>query len=190
MELSGDLKTHMANVAAERNRRQKEALRLYRPMEKQAVFHNSSASERIVRGGNRSGKSMSAFAETASAATGIPITGPNGAPLPSKYPTDRPLLIWVIGYDQRHIGGTVYRMLFNPGAFRIIKDLKTEEWRVWRPWEKEDQDREDECKDAPPLIPKRLINPQGWAWENKSERVFTVCRLRNGTEIHAFSSKA
>lgn len=190
METTAELKVRLANVSAEKSRRQQEALRLYRPMNSQIDFHESCASERIVRGGNRSGKSMSAFAETASAATGIPITGPNGAPLPSKYPTDRPLLIWVIGYDQRHIGGTVYRMLFNPGAFRIIKDLKTEEWRVWRPWEKEDQDREDECKDAPPLIPKRLINPQGWAWENKSERVFTVCRLRNGTEIHAFSSKA
>lgn len=190
MNVGSELKTKLAQVAAERNRRQKEALRLYRPMPKQAVFHASRASERIVRGGNRSGKSMSAFAETASAATGIPIIGPDGSPLPFKYPTNRPMLIWVIGYDQRHVGGTIYRMLFRSGAFRIIKDLETEEWRAWRPWEEEDQARIDECAESPPLIPERLINPNGWAWENKSERVFTVCRLNNGTEIHAFSSKA
>ena len=110
----------MAQVTAERSRRQREALRLYRPMPKQAVFHGSLASERIVRGGNRSGKSMSAFAETASAATGFPIIGPDGAPLQFKYPTKRPLLIWVIGYDQRHVGGTIYRMLFTPGALSLI----------------------------------------------------------------------
>ena len=190
MDVTNELKSRMANVTAERSRRHKEALRLYRPMPKQAAFHASLSSERIVRGGNRSGKSMSAFAETASAATGISIIGPNGAPLPFKYPTKRPLLIWVIGYDQRHVGGTIHRMLFTPGAFRIIKDLETEEMRAWRPWEEEDADRIDECEEAPPLIPARLINPNGWAWENKAERVFTVCRLRNGTEIHAFSSKA
>ena len=116
MSISDELQSQMAQVAAERNRRQREALKLYRPMDKQAAFHDSPASERIVRGGNRSGKSMSAFAETASAATGIPIIGPNGSPLPFKYPTKRPLLIWVIGYDQRHVGGTIYRMLFRPGA--------------------------------------------------------------------------
>jgi hypothetical protein len=118
MDLSGDLKTHMANVAAERSRRQKEALRLYQPMDKQAVFHDSLASERIVRGGNRSGKSMSAFAETASAATGIPIIGPDGSPLPFKYPTNRPMLIWVIGYDQRHLQDAISARRFshNPGS--------------------------------------------------------------------------
>ena len=190
MEAPNELKKRIAEVTAERRRRESEGLRLYRPMPSQAKFHASMSSERIVRGGNRSGKSMSAFAETASAATGIPICGPDGNPLPFKYPTNYPLLIWVIGYDQRHVGGTIYRMLFMPGAFRIIKDLKTGEMRAWRPWEDEDAAREDEVRPSPPLIPPRLIDPKGWAWENKAERVFTVCRLRNGTEIHAFSSKA
>ena len=177
-------------MTAEKSRRHREALRLYRPMPKQAAFHASLSSERIVRGGNRSGKSMSAFAETASAATGIPIIGPNGSPLPFKYPNDRAMLIWVIGYDQRHVGGTIYRMLFRPGAFKIIQDKETDLWRAWRPWEEEDRAREEECKESPPLIPSRLVDPNGWAWENKAERVFTVCRMKNGTEIHAFSSKA
>ncbi len=177
----------IGKAAAERHRRRSEALRIYRPLKTQIPFHTSMASERIVRGGNRSGKSMSAFAETASAATGMPIYTDNG-PLPFKYPTDRGLLIWVVGYDQRHIGGTIHRMLFRPGAFRIIKDEVTKEWRPFCPWDEYDAAHEEKSKEAPPLIPPRMIEPKGWAWENKGERVFTVCRLVNGTEIHAFSS--
>jgi len=133
---------------------------------------------------------MSSFAETASAATTQPIIGWDGYPLPQKYPTNRPLLIWVVGYDERHIGGTIYRMLFKPGAFRIIQDLKTGEWRAWKPWELADKLREEETRPAPPLIPPRLIDPKGWAWIERARRVFATCRLLNGTEIHAFSSKS
>ena len=96
METPAELKKRIAEVSAERKRRGSEGLRLYRPMPSQLDFHASMASERIVRGGNRSGKSMSAFAETASAATGIPISGPDGNPLPYKYPTNYPLMIWLI----------------------------------------------------------------------------------------------
>src|SRR6187455_363086 len=107
---------------------------------------------------HNSGKSMSSFAETASAATTQPIIGWDGYPLPQKYPTNRPLLIWVVGYDERHIGGTIYRMLFKPGAFRIIQDRTTGEWRAWKPWELADKLREEETRPAPPLIPPRLID--------------------------------
>ena len=190
MEANEELKNRIALVTAEKSRRQSEALRLYRPMPNQSKFHESLASERIIRGGNRSGKSMSAFAETASAATGIPITIANGVVLPYKYSTRHPLAIWVIGYDQRHVGGTIHRMLFQEGAFQIITDEKTGEWRAWRPWEEYDAAYEEKTKNAPPLIPSRMIRHDQWAWENKAERVFSVCRLVNGTEIHAFSSKA
>jgi len=176
------------SVAVELAVRRSEGLRLYRPMGKQLQFHMSYASERVVRGGVRSGKSMASFAEDASAATGVSIIGPDNNPLPFKYPTAEPLLIWCIGYDQRHIGGTIYRMLFEPGAFRIIRDPDSGEWRAWQPWREYDRDRKSETAPSLPLIPDRYI--EDTAWENRGERVFTVCRLKNGTQIHAFSSKA
>lgn len=181
---------HLRELLRLKAARSMETLRLYRPLPTQTAFHLSAASERIVRGGNRSGKSACSFAETASAATGIALHDHEGNLMPFRYPK-APLLIWVIGYDERHIGGTIYRMLFTAkSGYRIITDETTGLWRFWNPRDPADKAREAETRPAPPLIPPRLIDPKGWAWTNKAERVFTVCRLKNGTEIHAFSSKA
>jgi len=181
----------MRNLVAEKIRRQNIALRQYRPRPEQLPFHLSKASERILRGGKRSGKTTSAAAEVASAALGIPLIGPDGKELPFRYPRNRPLLIWVIGYNEKHIG-VIYKKLFTPG-FKIIKDRRTGLWRTWMPWLPEDAEREDETKPSAPLIPGGPdCHPSGlieeWGWENRSTRVFNVCRLKNGTEIHAFTS--
>lgn len=176
--------------------RQEDALRLYRPMEgPQLDFHRSRASEIVNQGGNQSGKSTCTAMEVASAATGIPIIGPDGKPLPHKYPTDRPLLIWIIGYNVDHIGSTMHRLLFRAGAFRIIRDQETGLFRAWRPWEADDAARETETRPAPPLIPPRFIDPDSWSWHNKSARIFNSVRLKSrwkefddGTEIHAHAS--
>ena len=170
--------------------REKESLRMYRPTPKQDDFHCTASRVRIVRGGNRSGKTVCCAAEFASAVTGIPLRDSNGKELPSKYPTHRPLLAWVIGYDEAHLGGTIYRKLFEPGAFQMIKDKATKKWRVWDPNREDDAARESEAQPSPPLIPKRAIDPKGWSWKDKQKRVFSVCRLKNGTEIRGWSSKA
>ena len=174
-----------AKAVAEVERRKQEALNLYRPMLTQMPFHLTTASEKVVRGGNRSGKTMSCAAEVASAVLGIPLIGPDGNPIPFRYPKGRPLLVWIIGFDEKHIG-RIYNKLFSPGMFRLIKDEETGKLRSWRPWEEADAAREDEIEQAPALIPKRMIKE--FAWENKAARAFSVCRLHNGTEIHAFSS--
>ncbi len=138
---------------------------------------------------HNSGKSLTAFVELARAATG---QDPHG-----KFPTNRPLLIYVVGYDSDTVGRVAYRLLFKPGAYRLITDEKTGKWRAYRPWLKSDQDRLGEAIPAPPLIPPECIDEKGWAWENKAERIFSVCRLylgenhpMNGTEIRAFGSKS
>jgi len=177
-------------IAAESARRSMESLRLYRPLPAQYDFHTSLATERIVRGGNRSGKSTCAAVEFARAATGQPIFGPDGKAVRHPYPTDRPLTLWVIGYDQEHIGQTIYRLLFRRGVFKIIRDLASGQWRQFRPWDKSDMERENETRPSRALIEPRFIDPKGWAWETKAGRIFTSCRLLNGTEIYAFSSKA
>ncbi len=112
-----------------------------------------------------------------------------------KYPTNRPLLIYCVGRDQNHIGRVIYRYLFTPGQIKLIIDNETKLWRAYRPWQ--DKDREHEAVAAPPFIPEECIDPKGWGFENKADRVFSVCRLHfgdkhpmNGTEIRAFSSKA
>lgn len=179
----------LVRAIAEKKRRSEEALRLYRPMPgPQEAFHYSAASERILRGGNRSGKSVAGFAETASAATGIPLTDSQEKPIPYRYPVSEPKTIWVIGYDQGHIGRVIYKNLFEGGAFYIIRDEQTGEWRCWKPWNEYDQAYEEKRRPAPPFIPPRLI--KSMSWEDKSNRVFKCCKLIDGTEIHAFSSKS
>ena len=60
----------LKEVQAEIKSRRIEALRLYEPMPHQDAMHSERCSERIVLGGNRSGKSLSTFVEDARAATG------------------------------------------------------------------------------------------------------------------------
>jgi len=175
------------DLLAERKSRENEALRLFRPLKGgQEAFLKSNAIKRVVRGGNRSGKSSTASAEFASAATGIPLHDSEGNELPFKYPTNRPLVMWIIGYDLDHLSRNIYRLLFKPGMFKTIKDLETGRYRTFRPWDESDKARVDEVVLSEPLIPKRFV--EGFAWENKAQRVFKVCRLKNGTEIRAFSS--
>lgn len=174
-----------AMAAAELGRREGEGLCLYRPRAEQLPFHLSMASERLVRGGSRSGKTVAAACEVASAATGIPLIRGDGMELPHKYPTNRPLVIWVIGFDLKHIA-RMHGKLFRPGLFKIIEDEDTGEVRAWKPWNQRDLEREDDTKPSPPLIPERMV--KDWGWESRAERIFNVCRLKNGTEIFAFPS--
>lgn len=175
------------DIATTMSRREEEALRLYRPLPSTESFHASEAFERLVRGGNRSSKTTSCAVEFAHAVTGIPIYDCDGNELPDKYPRNRPLTGWVIGYDQKHIGHVIYEKLFKPGAFDIIKDKTTGKMRAYRPWDKEDSDRRDEAVPAPPLIPERLIDSFGW--EDKANGVFSVCHLKDGTRIDAWGSR-
>ncbi len=177
----------LGDVGAERTRRRKDALRLYEPMVEQEAFHQSLATERLLRGGNRGGKSVAGYIEDARCALGL---DPH-----NKFPIDRPLRIWLICYNEGQIGRTAYRLLFCRGAFDIIRDLKTGEWRSYQPWDPEDVAREQEVKPAPPLIPPRFAPPESFAWKDKGRRIFNVCRLKfppghpmDGTEIHAFPS--
>ena len=104
--------SRLKDVVSEKQRRDTEALRIYRPYGGQIKFHQSGASEKIIRGGKRSGKTVAAVLEFAAVATGQTITGPDGKPLERhiRMPVpDDPLLRWVIGWGLSHIGQTLYR---------------------------------------------------------------------------------
>lgn len=166
----------MRDVQAELTERRLESLRLYEPMPTQEEFHRCLASERVVLGGNRGGKTLAVSIEAARAATGQDPYG--------KYPKEDGNLV-VVGRNWPHIGMVIYRSLFRPGAFKIIRDEHTGQWRSYRPGL--DEHRRAQCKPAPPLIPPRLIKDLSWVLKNA--HYLQRAELLNGWTIYCFSSE-
>lgn len=164
------------NLQAELRERRVEALKLYRPNPNQEEIHRCTASEILVIGGNRSGKSLCTFVEDARAVTGQDPY--------DKYPKENGILV-IIGKDWKHIGLVCYPYLMKEGAFKIIKDLDTGEWRAFDP--SRDEERRKEAKPAPPLIPRRMVKKVSWLL--KSAGYCQKITLVNGWEIHFFSSE-
>jgi hypothetical protein len=154
-----------------------ESLKLYEPLDHIEPFHAANCPERILRGSNRGGKTLGAAVEFARAVTG---QDPHG-----KYPAENGRA-FVVGKDGKHNSEVLYRKLFRSGAYQIIRDQSTNQWRSFRPWEEADLAREKQAKPAPPLIPPRMVKEI--SWENKKEQVPNVARLSNGWDIRFYSS--
>jgi hypothetical protein len=165
--------SQLKEVQAELHERKLEALRLYEPMPHQEEFHSCIASERIVLGGNRGGKTLAVAVEAARAATG---NDPHG-----KYPKEGGNLA-IVGRNWPHIGLVIYPILLKAGAFRIVKDKETGQWRSLRPGE----DKAG-SKPAPPLIPPRMIKEASWVLKNAG--YLNKVELTNGWTIWCFSSE-
>lgn len=173
----------------ELRRRKVDGVRMFRPLPgMQTEFFRCTSSEILLRGGNRSGKTVSVSTRFAAIARDIDIVAPDGSLIPSRLPHQkgRPLLMWVIGYDLRHIGQTIHRVLLRAGLYKMIPDADSGEWRAFDPVK--DRGREKLAKPAPPLIPPTEIVDNGVTWENKGEKQFSTIELKNGTIICAFSS--
>lgn len=165
----------------------------------QSKICQSKASELIVFGGKRSGKSVIVSSLFSSRLTGQPIYTEDGTEIPNPWPVpdkNYPRTYWIIGWDTKHIGQTIFRLLFKPGqggSFRVIEDLETGLWRTWNRADPEDRKRVRDSKLSEPLIPERYLDG-GWEnafdWESKKENHFTACRLNNGNTIFAFPSSA
>jgi len=166
----------MKELQQEIAERRIEALRLYTPMPKQDEIHQCMASERIVIGGNRAGKTLCVAAEIARAATG---QDPH-----NKYPKEGGNLV-IVGKGWTHIGMVIHRILFRPGAFRMIRDEETNKWRAFIPGK--DDARRGEAKPAPPLIPPRMIKEI--AWVQKNAGYLQKAELITGWTIYCFSSE-
>lgn len=168
-----------------------EALRLFRPMAHQIPFLKSNARIRILRGGNRAGKTITSFAQTASCATGLPIWLNDTEQLPYRFPTNRPRKIWIVGKGVAHIGQTIHRMLFtDDNGLRIIRDEHTKKWRSWNPNNEYDKAYKEQCRFADPLIPPRFLKggDKAFGWEDKRLNFFKQVELIDGTMIYAFTS--
>lgn len=187
-------------IAAELARRQRDGVSMFRALSpdmderfpNQVGLFESQASEILIRGGNRSSKSMCAAMLFASIARDKPICSWDGRLIETRRPWQKgkPLRMWIIGLQLNHIGQTIYRLLFKAGAYKIIRDLKTQEFRAYRPWDPSDASRYSETKPSFPLIPASDIEQKGWSWHQKASRQFEVCHLKNGTEIWTFASTA
>lgn len=166
-------------ILAELARRKIETPRLYEPLPKQLAFHKSKAPERIVWGSNRSTKTHAALMELVWAASGthpyLPFPKKNGRYV-------------VVGRDGRHLGEVIWRKLFYPGSYKIIRDRKTGEYRTARP--EELQTRKADLVPGPPLLPPRLYDFRAVAWESFKEGIPKKITLHNGSEILFYSGKA
>mgnify|MGYP007005601295 CR=1 FL=1 len=166
-------------VLAEVARRQIEALRLYEPLPGQEEFHACRARRRLLRAGNRAGKTLVCAVEAARCLTG---RDPH-----NKFPTMNGRL-YAVGKDESQLGEVLHRKLFRAGAFKVIRDLATGLWRAFRPWLPADQEREDKAKPAPPLIPERFIKHKSWV--KKAAFIPEKFTLVNGWEIDFWSSNS
>lgn len=177
-------------AAAELARRSNDGVEMFRPLPHQERVFTSKVTELLVRGGNRSGKSTTAAVLFAAAARDKKITLRDGRRLYARLPWQRrrPLLMWVVGEQWQHIGDTIWRMLFKPGLYKIIRDDET---GLWRPFLPEcDADREKDAKPSFPLIPLSEVKGglNGIGWKSRKHRWFDMIELTNGTIIRAFAS--
>lgn len=151
------------------------SVHLYEPLPNQAAFLRSPARERLLIGGNQTGKTLTALMDLAWAALGC-------HPYLS-YPKNR-LKIYVVGKDEQHLADPIYEKLTAPGAFEIIRDEVTNEWRSFRP--ATDEHRASERKPADPIIPPHMI--EDVSWRLKKANVPKVMVLKNGTRIYFYPS--
>lgn len=180
-----NLHTMLHDAFAEKRARLYDGLKLFRPMISQVPILTTKASEVLVRGGNRSGKSILAATITASIARRRRILGPNGKPLPAFCPDDRPLLMWVIGKGEKHIGQTIHRLLCKPNQIPIFKDPKTGLVRAAHNYDEKELGRKQGLKSSP-LIPEDEIAKI--SWEGHAANYFNSIEMKNGTVICAYTS--
>ena len=148
-----------------------EALALYVELEVGVEFHSSRARWRLADGSQRSGKTLAAAMEFARAHCGCDPY--------QKYPK-RDGRSLCIGLTGDHLAQTMLPKLIDPGAFKIIRDEQTNLWRSVRPdpnnpkmLDPYDLAYREKWKDAPPLIPMRMIpgGMDGIAWDDRKKRV-------------------
>jgi hypothetical protein len=155
-----------------------EGLALYRPLPEGEAFHESNGKWRLAEGSNRSTKSTCGAGELARAACGCDPF--------DKYPKRNGVAL-IVGLKQDNIA-MIWRKVGCQGAFKIIKDEHTKLWRAVRPDPSDplhldpyDLAYRDQWKDAPPLIPPRMI--ASIAYDDKAKGVPRTVTLTTGWRL-------
>lgn len=179
-----------------------DGLRMLRFTREQAEILRDPCSEILLSGSNRGGKTLLAAARFAAIARDIPLTTMDGDRIDCRlsHQKDRALLMWVIGDYLKHIGQTIYRVLFMPGLFKCVIDRDTGFLRAWNPvmfpddWNIPLNQR----KPSPPLIPgldlMHNISPNSdildVAWYHANLNQFESVIMKNGTRINAYANSS
>jgi hypothetical protein len=175
-------KTVLAQQLAKVQRRlaqvQTESIRLAVPLRHLESFFASRQQVRILSGSNQSAKTYHAVLEAARAVLGRDPYG--------KYPKENGRAI-LVGYDNDHLNDPLYKKLFEPGEFYLVRDEETKKWRSVRPDPNDPQmidpydlSVREKWKEAPPLIPPRMVVEHKWEVSNRIPRSTT---LTNGWQI-------
>ncbi len=108
-----NLTVHQAEALVERARRRVFALDIFRSQPHQDPFFESMHREFLLRGGNRSGKSVCAGVLFGAIAMDAYITLSDGRKIRARRPhqVGRPLIMWVIGYDQSTSGNHLQNLI-------------------------------------------------------------------------------
>lgn len=178
-EIASQYRAELVRQAiVEMAKRKVEGLTLYEPLVIQNLFHACAASTRLIRSGNRGGKTLAAAAEVARAVTGQDPY--------RKYPVNNGRW-FCVGKNYEHVGAVMWRKLGRAGAYKIIRDESTGLWRAHRPWNEYDAAYREKVKEAPPLIPPRMV--VDIAWESKKESIPAMVKIANGWEMSFYSSE-
>ena len=169
-----DKLAQIQRIALELQDRNQESIDLYEPLPVQLAFHTSNARERLFCSANQVGKTMAMCVEFALAFMG------RHPKLP-----DKNGLAWLVALDGKALGDVFYKKLFQPGAFKIIRDKETMLWRCYKWWE--EPLLEHEAIDAPPLIPERFVKTE--AWDKSAERIPNMITSTTGWVFRFLTSK-
>jgi hypothetical protein len=182
--------------------RRMDGLRMLRFTREQADILRDPCSEIMLTGSNRGGKTLLSAARFAAIARDVPLMTMDGDLIDCRLPhqKDRALLMWVIGDYLKHIGQTIYRVLFRPGLFKMVLDEQTGWWRAWNPVmfpADRDIPRHKQMP-APPLIPGFSLEKDidknsdilDVAWYHANLNQFESVTLKNGTQILAYANSS
>lgn len=159
--------------------RKTEAIQLYRPLPHLAGLHSSLARWRIAHGSHRSSKTFSCAYEASVAFCGCD-------PFNKYVPTNGNALIVCLDLDQV---GMIWRKLAQPGAFKLIDDEHTGLPRAVRfdasnplRLDSYDESYRERWRDAPPLIPARMIAGRP-AWEDSAKEIPRYVKFVTGWRV-------
>lgn len=137
----------LARFEAEYDKRKFDTLKALTLTEKQKQAIAHPARKRLFVGANRAGKTSLLAIDIALILTGQHPT--------RKYPDKYEGKIYCVGKDTNALAKVFYKKLFMRGAFWLIKDEATGEWRSFDP--NRDAHREKEKRQAPALVARRFI---------------------------------
>jgi hypothetical protein len=162
-----------------------EGMQLFTPLPHAIPFLESTARWQLGDGSNQAAKTIHFAYKVAAILCGQDPTGrcpKNGG---------KALLV---GLDGDHIGNPMWTKLAHEGAFDVIRDEITGQWRSVRPdpnnpqvLDPYDLAYKEKWRPAPPLLPERAI--ADIAWEDRAKGIPRNVKMRNGWEVLCRSSQ-